>query len=265
MSGANSPLVSEHQWSVPDTVPIRGVVLVTHGLNNKPSVMDKFATYLVGDGYAVLRLALTGHRGEGNPKELTTAENWRGDLLRAFRAITTRFPDQPIYTVGYSLGALVTIVVVDENPAMKFSRMVFLAPAVSLSTKTRFIELLTPFRFVGSSLPSLTPPQYRSRGTTPLAAYNAMFSLEGDAEKLTRKQELNEIPTKIFLSSGDELVSVKRLKRWLSKNELVTWTVHELAPSGTSYNHLIVDEDSLGHAEWERLTSEISAFFREAS
>jgi hypothetical protein len=75
---------------------------------------------------------------------------------------------------------------------------------------------------------------------------------------------LQTIPTLVLMSAEDELISSSLLKTWIDEKHLErTWQIEEVHPLSHDpdlYEHLIIDEESMGVQSWHKLVEGIAAF-----
>jgi esterase/lipase len=233
-----------------------GVALVVHGLNLKPERMDPLARALARAGIETFRMELEGH-GFGSLAKATASE-WLAETRAGYRAAAARAAalGVPLYFLGYSFGGLLGEAIINlggEEKAARFARVVLIAPAIALRPVAGLVKPL--FRLgPGFTLPSRDLPDYREHSGTPMAAYEAMFELL----KLTDSSGYASanVPTLVFDRRRDELVSIEGLRSLVRKHGLTSWSIVEIAnaPAGIP-EHLMIDERSLGPAEWERMTA----------
>lgn len=248
-------------WFPSIAKPTRGVVIVTHGLNNRPEIMDPLIEVLTANGLDVRRVALTLHQQADKQNRERLEELWLGDIASARDDCIKRRPNSPIFAVGYSLGGLVTLSYLDQNPDA-FQKLVLFAPAIQF---TRGSKLLRPLAAAAAganiSLPSFAPPDLRARNSTPLAEYDAMYRLAGTVDTLKNATDIGKVPTRVFMSPGDELVNYCELGEWIQTNRLVSWELSSVHLSkAAAYQHLIVVPDALGETNWEQLTGQVVDF-----
>ena len=102
---------------------------------------------------------------------------------------------------------------------------------------------------------SVSPAAYRAQEGASIAAYKALFALEKRLEKQSFAK--NNVPTLVFVSPHDELISQGKLKRLIKKFALLNWTLKAVSNEGSMvrpvYNHLTIDEGCLGKENWERV------------
>jgi esterase/lipase len=252
----------------------RGNILLIHGLNLKPSKMLPLAQRLCtpSNGLQCTILTLSGHEEDtSETMDGADAETWKTETFEAIqslrsKAIATR---TPLFLVGYSLGGLMGTWGAQSRPEDNkiFDAMVLIAPAIFPKWYTRITPYLPlPDHF---HLPSKNHPEYRANPGTSLAAYRAMFTVINEVQSQKNlDQTLGKTPTLVFLNPRDELVSEDRTASWIKKVRLTSWT-SELIDGLTSsltphYQHLMVDEASMGAHAWESLIGKIENHFAAA-
>jgi alpha-beta hydrolase superfamily lysophospholipase len=98
------------RWA-PDGPP-RAIVQVAHGLAEHSARYERFATALVGAGFAVYASDHRGHGAACAPADLgyfADSDGWRkclDDLWAVNRRIAADFPRSPIVFMGHSLGSI---------------------------------------------------------------------------------------------------------------------------------------------------------------
>lgn len=234
----------------------KGIVLLTHGLNLKPAKLDALAGKLNEAGFSVFRPAFTGHCGHNKHYLNVTATHWERDA-REFHAIVTdeaQSKGVPAMLCAYSFSAAIFQSMAKE---LKFDRRVYLAPALSL----RFWFPVASF--LANSLPRVTYRSmnvggYYANATSGMLAVQALEHFVGNID--TRGND--STPTQIWVDPKDELVSYKGIR--IQARRRPKWRLEPLTNKGSrmrpAYHHLIINEEALGHAEWERLTSGITGF-----
>ncbi len=251
------------RWQRSTGTPPRGVVLVAHGLNLRPSAMDYLCTTLNSRGFHTYRLSLSGHHTA--QKETFPASKWMEDFAEAYRAAHASEPRLPIYIVAFSAGALLATHFLDSNPNLEPSPrgMVFLAPALSLRFLPQSAYILRWFGPLNLRVPNRAPSDYRRFRLTPLFWYENLIDLYEETRTLAQAEKLRPIPTLLLMSQDDELISFSGLEEWLEKNQLDTWRIVELKPEPTGsdlFKHLVIDERSLGVAQWREMVGTITTF-----
>lgn len=223
--------------------------------------MDPLAHLLAGDRIEVLRISLSGH-GFGSIDDVS-ASKWLGQTAAAYEAAAARANELgvPLYFVGYSLGGLLgeALLAQSGGSEVRFDRVVLLAPAIAVRPVANLVKIFFLFgkRF---ALPSADRPDYRANRGTSMAAYEALFRLLAIA-RAGRYRNAN-LPTLVFVRRDDELVSLQGLRSLVRRDDLTDWTISAIPGPGIRGfpHHLIIDEASLGAADWNWMTSTIVGF-----
>ena len=250
-------------WFKSSHFPPQSISIVIHGLNLKPEKMNSIAEVLNDGGSDVLRVSLKGHTGNEEEFKKVTRNDWIKDLLEAYREAREKADGLgvPLYFVGYSLGALINLDMMNSYPEarIEYDRMILFAPASAVKKTTYLIKA---FHLFGSKyvVPSAANENYRAnKNGTPLAAYDALF---GSISRL-KKSGINQpnIPTLIMVDPKDELVSEKGLRSMIEKNQLSEWKIFKIQKQDpqlkSNYHHLIIDEASVGVDEWTIIKNNI--------
>ncbi|MBU0995286.1 MAG: alpha/beta fold hydrolase [Proteobacteria bacterium] len=250
------------QWFFAETDNPKALVLVIHGLNQKPSKWKEMISFLNSIDMHVYRLTLKGHGGAPfEDMETITADAWRDDFINGYCRIEYLFPELPKILLAYSTGALVAIEYQQAHHTSLFDKQILLAPAISLRF---YVYLIKPFTSVYSYIPSGSPEAYRAnqKGTS-MAAYQALFDLLKDFDGQIDRQLL-DTETIILTSPKDELVSLKGIRDMLQQNQTNKWAVMpiqiEESTLTPAYYHLIIDSASLGDSGWKLMTKKIKDF-----
>lgn len=251
----------------PSDQDARGVLLFVHGLNLNPAAMLPLRTKLLGLGYPSYQVVLSGHSRIAENDEPFDASRWRDDVVTGYREVRRRYPQLPVYIVGYSLGGLLAVDVVQRYSDITPRGLVLIAPAVSLHTVIEGTSLLQLFPALAMRVPNIAPEGYRRFSKTPLFWYQNTMSLYWDlAEGEVGDSQLAQIPALVFLNPSDELVSCDGVKSWIAERGLQgRWSVevaHPIPEISHSPKHLMIDEDSLGRDEWQRMVGTIEQFLQ---
>lgn len=243
----------------------KAIALVAHGLNLKPSKMNSLVKVLTNENIEVLRVSLGGHRGSQREGLYTTHQGWRNEFQAHYcLALKKAKRDSlPIYYLGFSLGALIGLDFLNTQDFHQVKKMILISPATDVHWYSKIPGKLG---WIGGkiSLPSKNLKEYRSQPSTSLASYTAMKK----SQKSLVDMNINSlnIPTRIFVDPDDELVSLKKIKKRISKNSLDNWKLEAISNKGSTlkktYHHLVVDKDSMGPKVWERVTTQIKNHFK---
>lgn len=254
---ADLPAGSCDQW-FPATGKPKGVVVVTHGMNLKPSCMDDMAVVLAKAGYVTFRPAFEGHCGANRRYLDVSADKWEADARRVHAAAGLRAKELgvPLYLVAYSFTAPIFQSLQEELP---FAKRVYLAPA--LATKFWYGGLVKMARWVPTF--SFRSWNITECGANLRSGAGAILALEhfiglwreGAGTK-------DQAPALILAEPDDELISAPGLEEIVKTRP--HWKLEMLSNKGTTmdktFHHLIVDEKSLGPAEWARVTGLVRQF-----
>ena len=262
-----SMTLKESKWFHPATHDARGVVLLVHGLNLKPSRMDSLAELIRKQGYEVLRLALSGHHGDLEEFKKVSAEQWLGEAAAGYclGLNRSRVLGKPLLFVGFSLGGLLgeTLLNTSFEPPVAFEKVVLIAPAISVRARSHLVRAL---RVLGSSyvVSSGNSEAYRAGPGTPIAAYDATFDLisELSASGFAR----SNVPTIVFLAPEDELVDSSGVAEIREKFALTRWKLIYVSNAESvlpgKRHHLFIDESSAGPRQWNEMSGQITRFLR---
>jgi alpha-beta hydrolase superfamily lysophospholipase len=266
------PVTSEISLGPPEK-SAHGFVLVVHGLNLKPSRMVPLAREICNDrtNLHCRILSLPGHEDPAAaPVEAQeTANHWKTALAREVTKMRQLAPERPLHFLGYSLGALLGVWASSQTglgPSV-FQKMALLAPPIETHFFTRIASWIPgPGHW---TIPSLNHRDYRARNGTSLAAYRALRAIQVEVQRL---DPLARYRGKLFIAvnPADELVDAGKLMR---RAEHSNWPVHPpetlrcvlpLQPSiSPAYEHLWIDEPSMGKTAWDDLRSRLQVFFSE--
>lgn len=243
---------------------INAVTLVTHGLNNKPTIMLPIVEWLRGQGSEVYLVKLFGHHEGTTPIKAMEKDSWYQEIRNAYYQAFERARELnvPIHFLGYSLGALVMQYAITVHKGkMTFDKQVLWAPATATRLTSVFLQafFLLPKKW---HLPSFTPKDYRANKGIPIKAYQYLYYMKKQVRQ-SKFKYLN-IPTLIIADPKDELIDVKRLKKDQLQYDLKAYTILELNSSKigrqTSYHHLIVDERAVGRNNWQKMLEAMTGF-----
>lgn len=89
---------------IPDS-DTSGVICIVHGLGEHIGRYADFAESLTAQGYAVLAIDMRGHgRSEGRRGHISSYETLMSDISAMLAEAGRRFPGQPIFLFGQSMG-----------------------------------------------------------------------------------------------------------------------------------------------------------------
>jgi acylglycerol lipase len=93
----------------PAQLPVRGVVVVTHGIRDYALRYQRFAEQLTKQGFAVFAQDLRGHAHSGGERQrFDSIARMVEDTDMIVNEAKLRYPNVPLYVYGHSLGGLIT-------------------------------------------------------------------------------------------------------------------------------------------------------------
>lgn len=238
----------------------KGAVVMVHGLNVNPRAMAPMAQLANESGLDALVVSLTGHDGYNLRAACLTS--WRDDVSRAIDFAISRY-EGSCHLLGFSMGgALLVDWLLGRTDFEHFRSMTLLAPALVIKEWTNWYKPLTLVQY---PLLSGMPLPYRASRWTMSSWFRSLFELEKDLNKKSLEGPaliaLQKLPTTIFISSKDEFISIKALKKWCSQRNLSSWTIEQVERVGPLTRfpyHLILDNRGLGEAGFEFLKTKVS-------
>jgi len=230
--------------------PVRGGVLLVHGLTDSPYSVRALAEIYRDEGFYALALRMPGHGTVPGALTEATWEDWLAAVRLGARHVRAKIgPKAPLHFVGYSNGgALVLSNALDavEDPKLpKPDRLVLVSPMIGVTPAARLaraISLLGGLTYFEKAkwtdvLPEYNPYKYNSfpanagRQTWELTA-----SLRAQLQRLAAAGKAGEIPPILtFQSLVDSTVSTPAILDHLyarlapNGSELVLFDVNRAA------------------------------------
>ncbi len=242
---------------------LQGTVVIIPGLNFRSKAFSDLAYLLSNAGCRSHILQLSGHDGHRSSRLLASAAQWKRDVLDGIASAHSASPEVPLHVVAFSLGGLLASCLIGSGQLSIVSRMILLAPALTLRTWTRLPRALALLPLARMPLPSLLPRRYRAADVIAGGWYQALFELEDEVSRPDYQQFLASVPSLILLSPRDEYVAASTLRTWVAQRQLLSWRVEELPPFGlerTFSHHFIVDQATLGPQRWDLVTNKLLTF-----
>jgi alpha-beta hydrolase superfamily lysophospholipase len=227
-------------------------IVLVHGLNVNPEKMADLHAALESAGASVIRVTLSGHDGRGWRGADRRA--WLRQIEQAHAEATALAGGAPVHLVAHSLGALIALDWQSGLAAPAFSRMVLLAPALSMTRLARALRLLS-WLPDWVSLPSLALRGYRANRETSVGAYRALADSLKSLERAGFRNA--DRPALVLVDPRDELVSAAGLDALALTVAAGAWRVERVSNAGSTLrgrkHHIIFTEEALGASEWRRL------------
>lgn len=270
-AGTGGCTLSHRRWSPAAGAPVRGTVVVSHGLGEHGGRHDRLARNLAGRGFDVWALDHRGHgRSAGRRVYVDAFEQFVADL-EAFRQLATAGApaDRPAVLFGHSMGGEIATAHAIDHPGA-FDLLVLTGPLLQPGRSVP-APLVAISRVVSKVAPKLVvmrvDSKQLSRDPAVVAAYRAdplvhqgKVTARLGEQLLTRAarfpDELGRITVPVLLVHGseDELVPIAGSR--------------ELVGRFGSEDVTFIEEDGLAHEvlnepEHERVLATIAGWLDE--
>ena len=163
-------------WPLDANVPLRGVVLLVHGLGEHAGRYDALARQLNAWGFAVRGYDQYGHGESGGARGgLPAANRLVDDLADILHSTRRRMPRGcPLILLGHSMGGLVAGRLLAQEPRAA-EGLVLSSPALALRLNPlqRLLLAVVPELAPGLRLRNGVRPQQLSHDATVVAAYRS--------------------------------------------------------------------------------------------
>lgn len=210
-----------HDWPLPEAQPLRGMVLLVHGLGEHAGRYEALALRLNAWGFGVRGYDHYGHGQSGGARgALPTEARLVDDLDEMVQCARTRTPDGvPLVLLGHSMGGLVAALYAAVHPA-SIDGLVLSSPAFGTRMSglqkllLRTLPRIAPNLRVGNGLQtrwlSHDPEVERAYRSDPLvhdriSARLAAFIAEGGPRVVSQAAQW-ELPTLLMYAGRDRLV-----------------------------------------------------------
>ena len=178
---------------LPPDGPVRGAVVLLHGLTDAPYSLHAVGAALHARGFHVVALRLPGHGTVPGALVDIAWEDWLAAATLAIRhAAAKAGPGRPLYVAGYSTGAPVALLyalrAIDDAELPAPTRLLLFSPAIGISKFAVMTNVASLFAFVPGLqkarwldvLPEFDPYKYNS---FPVNAGNQVWSLTRTLER----------------------------------------------------------------------------------
>jgi len=134
------------------TGPVRGVLIIQHGLRDHSDNYDHLARRAVANGFSVWAMDLRGHARSAGPR--VAPDPWHdyvADLDQLVDLVHQAEPGQPIFLFGHSMGgAIVAMEVVEHRD--KLAGVILSAPVLNLGVPPQLVASVELFGVIAPSL-----------------------------------------------------------------------------------------------------------------
>ncbi|KAL9660877.1 hypothetical protein QQ045_025696 [Rhodiola kirilowii] len=192
-------------WS-PVSKPIRGVVIILHGLNEHSGRYSDFAQKLNANGYKVFAMDWIGHGGsDGLHAYVHSLDDAVLDLKKFIEKVTDENPGVKCFCFGHSTGgAIVLKTMMDPEVEARISGIVLTSPAVGVQPTHPIYSVLAPVM-------SFLLPRYQLSAAAP-----SSVQVSRDPEALKAKYSDPLVYTgSIRVRTGCEIL---RITNYLQQN-----------------------------------------------
>ncbi|ESS74016.1 alpha/beta hydrolase fold protein [Methyloglobulus morosus KoM1] len=124
--GASLPL---HQW-LPKAGDTKAVLVALHGFNDYGQFFDQPGKYLIRQGIACFAYDQRGFGGAPKRGLWAGVSTYIDDLRGMVQLLKQRYPHQPIYLLGESMGGAVIITALSQIPMPGIEGIILVAPAL---------------------------------------------------------------------------------------------------------------------------------------
>jgi alpha-beta hydrolase superfamily lysophospholipase len=240
-------------------------LLCIHGLNQNPESFKPLLLDLVRQGISCHLLHLPGHLNDDKLNKRVTKDMIFEAYENAYNAVRdmAEADGVPYSFLGYSFGGLIGTSRLEDY---QFNKVILLAPAIKLRPFTHGLRPFLPMLSRVVSVPlgnRRMEERYRfhHRGV-PRAVYKTFFEIYDQYQfRRKNKKYLKSVDGLVFVHPRDELVSYRRLRRWLRKHS--NWELKQLSNRQADFGrfkHLIIDETTLGKENYKFLLTEAVNF-----
>ena len=238
----------------------RGSVLIFHGLNANPSKMKDFIGEFNRLNFDVMNGALYGHRGVLREMRTLSYAKLYEHARQHFCSFLNRAGDGPVILFGYSMGAVLQGLLFYEFYQQIKGRVkiVWVAPAFEITRWASASRMLKGKRL----LFSIGPTAYKANEGTSFNGYRSLHDARREFQNHFHGNSSLLPPSLIFVNREDELIHFKKTKKLFSSLDQVKLEMvnNESSTLEKTFNHLMVDRQSLGEEGWALVTQSIENF-----
>lgn len=242
---ANLPRDWNRSFTMAPDGPVRGAVVMVHGLTDSPYSMRHFARFYAERGHYVVVPRVPGHGTVPGALTRASLDQWQATARLAMREAKRNANGGPIQLVGYSNGAAIALrhaLAALENPALVrperlvlISPMIGLTPAARLSGVAGWPALLPAFANAAWLDRTLEYNPFKYNSFPVHAAVLAERQTQALSDDLARAREAGRLgrmpPVLAFQSVVDSTVIAAAVPRFLAQlpaggHELVLFDVN---------------------------------------
>lgn len=218
-------------FDVRDAGPVApGTIVTVHGLGEHLAKYGEWTDAVVAAGWHAAALDLRGHGRTPGPRGDFAFDDLVGDLARFVEVVAERSPDLPIFVVAHSLGALVALSYVIDDPHERVAGIVVSNPPLALADPPAwwFRRLVHALHAVVPRMPmprrsdperaTRDPERRRAIREDPLwhrrITPRAMVGIEAAMERVRERAAEVDLPLLALVSGEDALVDGSSTAAW---------------------------------------------------
>lgn len=231
-------------------------ILFVHGFNLKPDRM-KYLAHQFSDRETVC-VILPGHSGE-ETKGIKLSD-WIDHLRFEIKRHSELSPTKDVSIVGFSLGALITSLLLSEDSEVQIDRFYALTPGFWPKRWKLYRMIAKSLSLLPVNLPSFTSKDYRANDTVHASMYWALFEGARIIQNPPSAKNFENVKGRVLLHPNDELVSSKKITEWTKR--FTPWDVDSelLKNCKAPWNHMLIDRWCMGERDFEILVADMKSF-----
>jgi alpha-beta hydrolase superfamily lysophospholipase len=135
----------------------RAVLAIIHGFGEHSGRYTNVVNHLISHGYVIYGFDLRGHgRSPGQRGHINSWDEYRGDVKNFLHQISKQEPNEPVFMLGHSMGALIALDYLLRQPAGLSGAIISGAPLEPVGVAKPFLVLLA--RTLSRIWPSFSLP-----------------------------------------------------------------------------------------------------------
>ncbi|KAL2342317.1 hypothetical protein Fmac_003602 [Flemingia macrophylla] len=216
-----------HSWIPNNNTPLRGILLLMHGLNEHSGRYSRFAKQLNAHGFKVYGMDWVGHGGsDGLHGYVHSIDDAVSDMKMFLEKILNENPGLPCFCFGHSTGAAITLkALLDPKVEARIAGAVVTSPAVGVAPSHPILLVLAP-------IASILLPKYQCS-----SAYKKGLPVSRDPEALIAKYSDPLVCTgSLRVRTGHEILRITSyLQQNMKKLRVPFFVLHGTADSVTDH------------------------------
>ena len=236
---------------------MKSPILFVHGFNLHPERMKHIAAAFTDRKTEIV--VLPGHEGKGTRG--ITYHDWIATLESKVQAAAKESPTKKVSILGFSLGALISVLLFSQSENIPVDKFYGLAPGFWPNfwrIYRAIAKISSPLSF---DFPSLASSSYRANASVHPQLYFALFEAARIAHQDHNRDRFKHIHGRVVVHPRDLLVSARKARSWVRKNTSWEFDAELIKDSRSLLNHMLIDKWCMGEKHFEVLLSDIKNFF----